>query len=216
MYEFNQLVKAKSAREEVNARGMMLSMSARLWTLFRLNMLFLIFCMPVITVPVSVVALSKVLLNIARGTESSLWVSFWAVFKTDFFKSQMAGLMMGTLGAAISLAGYAVIQYGGFFGALGAAWLIVFGLLWYFSACYLFPLIALVDITLVQCLRNALLLALIELKHNLLLLFPLALMAVCVLFFPVSLPLLLILFALCQYLVCVVVNKPIQKRIIKD
>lgn len=217
MDAFNQKVNTESTRgEAVKARGIMLSISARLWTLFRLNMLFLIFCIPVVTVPASAAALSKALISIVRGKDGSLWGDFWAAFKADFFKSLLAGLVMSLLGAAIGLTGYTVMQNGGFFGALGVAWLIVFGLLWYFGACYLFPLIALVDITLAQCLRNALLLAMIELKRNLLLLFPLALMAACALLVPVSLPLLLILFALCQYLVCVVVNKPIQKRIIRD
>lgn len=196
------------------ARGMALLLSARLWTLFRLNMLFLVCCLPIVTAPASASALSKALMNIVREQDDSLWGTFRTEFKADFCKSLLAGLAMGVLGGAIGLIGYAVMRSGGFAGALGVAWLIVMELLWYFAACYLFPLIALVNLTPAQCLRNALLLAVIELKRNLLLLFPPALMAICALLFPASLPLLLILFAVCQYLVCIVVNPPIQKRVI--
>jgi uncharacterized membrane protein YesL len=217
MNTLNQKQNSDNARKrQAKAYGMMLSISARLWELFSLNLLFIIFCIPVVTVPASLSALSKTLLNIVRGKDAGIWSEFRTEFKTDFFKSLLAGLVMGALGAALGLIGYAVMSFGGFIGALGVAWLIVLGSLWYFAGCYLFALIALVDITPAQCLRNALLLSLIELKHNLLLLFPLGLMVAVVLLVAVSLPLLLIMFALCQYLVCVVVIKPIQKRIIKQ
>lgn len=196
------------------ASGITLSVSSTAWCLLRLNMLFLVFCVPVITAPAATAAMAKVLMSVTRGEDVGLWRSFWSEFKADFFKALYAGLVLAALAAAVGLIGYTVAQCGGFIDALGVAFIIVFGLWLYVVACYLFALIASVELSLSHCLRNAVLLALVEPKQNLLLLIPFALLAACVLLFPISLPLLLfVIFSLCQFIVCMIVDRVIQKRI---
>lgn len=196
------------------ASGITLSVSSTAWCLLRLNMLFLVFCVPVITVPAATAAMTKVLLKITGGEDVGLWRVFWAEFIADFFKALKAGLILTVLATAVGIIGYTVLLFGGFIGALGVAFMIVSGLWLYVAACYLFALIVSVDLSLSNCVRNAVLLALVEPKQNLLLLIPFALLAACVLLFPISLPLLLfVMFSLCQFIVCMIVNKVIQKRI---
>ncbi len=186
------------------------------WLLLRLNVMFLVFCIPVLTAPAALSAMTKVLMNIVRNKDSSLLSDFLRAFKESFLKSLAAGLIMGAFMAAVFFAGYSVYtSFGGFIGYLGIALIIVLGAFVYFALCYLFPLIVTVDISLKQCVWNSFALALTELRRNLLLLMPLALVAACALLYPVSLPLLIfIMFALCEYIVCLTVAGVIHKRII--
>jgi uncharacterized membrane protein YesL len=198
------------------ASGITLSVSSMAWHLLRLNLLFLVFSIPILTAPAAAAAMTKVLMKLTRGDDADVWRVFWAEFKTGFFKAFMAGLIIIVLAAVVGLIGYMVMQLGGLIGALGVAFIIVFGLWLYVSSCYLFVLISTVDLSLLNCVRNAVLLALLETKQNLLLLIPLVLMAACAALFPVSLPLLLfVMFSLCQLMVCTVTGKVIQKRIIE-
>lgn len=209
------------AKDKTNSKGLQkasgitLSVSSTAWYLVRLNLLFIIFCVPVITAPAAAAAMTKVLAKISKGEEADLWRVYWPEFKANFFIALKAGLVFIALAAAVGSIGYMVMQFYGFIGALGIAFIIVFGLWLYTAACYLFVLITTVELSLKNCLRNAVLLAILEPKQNLLLLIPLTLMISCVLLFPISLPLLLfMMFSLSQLIVCTVTGKVIQKRII--
>jgi uncharacterized membrane protein YesL len=169
----------------------------------------------VITAPVAAAAMTKVLIRITKGDDADIWRVFWSEFKAGFYMAFKAGLIFVALAAAVVSIGYVVMQFGGFIGALGIAFIIVLGLWLYISVCYMFVIITTVELSLRNCLRNALLLALLEPKQNVLLLIPLVLIIACVLLFPVSLPLLLfVMFSLSQFIVCAVVNKVIERRII--
>ncbi len=197
------------------ASGVTLSVSSMAWCLLRLNVLFLIFCVPVVTAPAAAAAMNKVLMKVTRGDDPHVWRVFWTEFKSVFLKALIAGLILTVLAAAIGIIGYIAMIRGGFIGAMGVAIIIVFGLWLYVFACYLFVMIATIELSLKDCIHNAALLALIEPKQNLFLLIPLVLMAACAALFPISLPLLLfVMFSLCQFIVCTVVGKVIQKRII--
>lgn len=191
------------------------SLSSKLWLMMRLNILFLVFCIPILTIPASVTAMTKVLMAYIKEDDCAVWSCYWREFKDSFIKSIGAGLIMGVFIAAVLLIGYGIYALsGGFVRALGIGIIIVFEVLIYIILCYLFALIATVHIGLKQCLKNAFLLMMIEFKHNLLLLMPLGLLIASVLLYPVTLPLLaLIMFSLCQYIICKLVNGAIRRRI---
>lgn len=197
------------------ADGIVQSLSSKVWLLLRLNVLFLTFCVPVLTIPASVSGMTKALMNLVTKDDCELWNDFWREFRSGFWKSLAAGLAAAAVMAAVFFAGYAAYALSaGFISSLGVAFIIIFEALLFFALCYLFPILATVDIGLKHALKNSLLLAFIEIKHNALLLIPLALLAACVLLYPVSLPLLIfIIFSLCQFIVCTVVSGVIQKRI---
>ncbi|MGE5494118.1 MAG: DUF624 domain-containing protein [Burkholderiales bacterium] len=206
----------KRPRGGEKAEKLAQSLSARAWLLIRLNVLFLVFCIPVVTIPASVSAMTKVLMNLVMKDDCDLWHDFLREFRHDFLGSLVAGLVMGMLMAAVFFTGYAIYSFfDGFASSLGIAFIIFFEALLYIAACYLFAIITTVDISLKPAIKNSLLLALIEIKRNSLLIIPLALLAACVLLYPASLPLFVfIMFSLCQYIVCNVVPGAIKKRII--
>lgn len=198
------------------AEKLVQSLSARAWLLIRLNVLFLAFCIPVITIPASVSAMTKVLMNLVMKDDCELWNDFLREFRHGFFGSLAAGLVMGMLMAAVFFTGFAVYNFfAGFASSLGIAFIVFFEALLYIAACYLFAIITTVDISLKPAIKNSLLLTLIELKRNILLIIPLVLLAACVLLYPTSLPLLVfITFSLCQYIICNIVSGVIKKRIL--
>lgn len=202
-------------KDRIIARGTMLAICAKAWDMARLNMLFVALCIPVVTAPASFAAMTKVIMNAARGNDEPMMSAFWAEFRRNFVKNLAAGLIMAGLAAGVGAAGWTLLKIGGLAGTVGTAVVIWLEVWLSVSFCYLYPLMVTVDIRLSQCFRNAFLLALIEIKTNVILLIPLVLIGACVWFFPFTLPLMLfIVFALCQQMVCSVVGKVIQKRII--
>jgi uncharacterized membrane protein YesL len=199
-----------------SAERMAQSFSSTAWLLLRLNLLFLLFCIPVITAFASASAMAKVLMKHVKKDDFEIWNDFLKEFKSNFLKSTAAGLIMSACVAAVFFTGYFIhILFGGFAGSLGIAFIICFEALLYFSMCYLFPVISTVELSLGQSLKNSFLLALIGIRRNLLLLIPLVLLIACVLLYPVTLPLLIfVIFSLCQFVVCHTVSDVIQKRII--
>jgi uncharacterized membrane protein YesL len=202
------------ARPEKAANAALL-LCAKTWDIVRLNLLFVAFSIPVLTIPATLSGMTKVLMNTVRNGDADIWGDFFAEFKTGFLKSLKAGLAAGLPLAAAVFAGYAAGVAGGLAGTLGAAFAIVSGVYLYAAGCYLFPLLAAVDLRVGQCVKNAFLLPLAEIKRSALLVVPLALMAAAYLLLPYSFPLLLFaMFALCQMIVCRIVDPVIQKRII--
>lgn len=206
--------KPPSAKKWENA---MLSASTKLWVLLRLNVLFIVFGAALVTLPKATAAMCKVHLKLLRKGDCDVWRDFWREFRRGFLKSLAAGAVMAGLMAAVALAGW--VAYGaaqGFAGALVIALAAVCELYLLMACCYLFPMMALVDLSAMQSVKNALLLPLIELKCSLLLILPLAMVAACILWFPYSLPFMVLgIFSMSAMLVCHSVNKPLQKRIIE-
>ena len=210
----------QQAHKKVSAakkwESVMLSASTILWVLLRLNVLFFVFGAALVTLPKATSAMCRVLLNLLRHGDCDVWRDFWCEFKSGILKSLAAAAVLAGLLAAVVLAGWTVYSMTeGFVSAMAIALTAVCGLYLLMACCYLFPMMALVDLSAIQSVKNALLLPLIERKRSLLLLMPLIMVAVSVLWLPYSLPFLALgVFALCAMLVCHIVNKVLQTRII--
>ncbi|MEM1485097.1 DUF624 domain-containing protein [Oscillospiraceae bacterium PP1C4] len=165
--------------------------------LFKLNLLFLLFCIPIITIPAALTAMSRLTLTMVQDKPHFLWRDFFDAFKANFKTSALAGLM---LFAGLFIAGYSAYFYGLstrtnalFYVPLGISLCLVYALT--VISFYLFPLIALVDLPLKVLIKNALLLTFICLPHNLATFAATGLLVfLFVGFFPVSLPFILIAF----------------------
>lgn len=145
-------------------------LSREFFELVKLNLLYLLFCVPVFTIPAATTAMCRIALTMLRDRNHFLWHDFFAAFKREFKWSTLLGL---PLLALILLCGGALRFYAA--AALSSpAWsipLLAAGallLLFLCAALYLFPMLALVDLPPRQALRNALLLALLCLPRNLL------------------------------------------------
>lgn len=65
------------------------------WTLAKLNLLMIVFSLPVFTIPAMLCAADRVAVQLARNGYVLLWEEFRDEFKADFFKSLPLGLLFG-------------------------------------------------------------------------------------------------------------------------
>ena len=187
------------------------------WKLISLNLLVLAFSIPVITIPAAFCGMNRVLIKLYRDGNCFVWDAFFKEFRANLWKAITFGLTCDlslvasyyflSLGASISQSGVEVITT-----ALGML-LLLFAVL--FSG-YVFVFLPTLDLKNGQITRNALIFMVTEWRTNLLILGIAALTAgFTIALFPLSLlPLSLGSISFMQYVICVAVNSPLQKRII--
>lgn len=163
------------------------------WNLILLNMLYVVFCLPVVTIPAATAAFTAELCDMIRDRPRMLVHRFWSVFKREFGPASLlglvgllcAGLLLGLLTAVLfflpPLFTYLVLP---------AAVILLF--LFCMAWIYVYPLLVLTQLPLRHILRNAVSLSLVCARHAA------AAAALCglllyyaLLYFPVSLPFLL-------------------------
>ena len=138
--------------------------------LVKLNLLFCAFCLPIVTIPAACAAMSKITVTMVRDRNHFLWTDFWAEFKTDFKKSTGAGALV-FLGIGAGVFGvwfYSKMLASStlFYLPLALSCLIVLVLT--VMGFYVFPMIALVDLSLKKIIQNSFLLTFVCLHYNLL------------------------------------------------
>lgn len=129
--------------------------------LLKLNLLFLLASLPVVTIPAAIKAMSRITLRMVRDENYFLWHDFWVAFKDDFWKSFFGGLLFLVAFALFTLS---IIVYW-IFGTEVHWALLIFAslslalLLWaYIASLYFFPMNAYVELTFWQLLKNSVLL----------------------------------------------------------
>lgn len=180
------------------------------WKLVGANLLFVLFSLPVLTLPAALCALNRVCILIYRKGNCFLWMEFKQEFRQSFWRSLPPAVWFGGL----TFAGY-------FFMSMGAAngmypvWCLIFwslGIL--FTAvgigwgAYFFALVPLLDQKNPGMLKNAFFLCMIQPGRMLLVLAVILGMAfaAAVLMPAFVVVLLLLWFAVMQLLVCYLVN----------
>ena len=63
----------------------------RLGDIIILNMIFVVGCIPVITIGTSLSALYAVAMKMARGEDPSVWKEFWKAYKRNFRPATISG-----------------------------------------------------------------------------------------------------------------------------
>lgn len=189
------------------------------WQLVWANMLFVLFSLPVITMPAALCALNRVCILIYRNGHCFLWTEFWKEFRSSFLRSLLPGLLFGVL-----------LFVGYFFMSLAAAnahfpvWCLIF---WFVGivaavagACwgaYFFALVPLLDGKNPVVLKNAYLLCFLRPGSALLVLGTLLGMCfVAMVLMPIFIvALLLFWFVLMQYIICYLVNDVAEDYILR-
>lgn len=143
------------------------SFMSRIADLVILNLLWLLFCLPVFTIGVSTAAMYRVTLNQVRGEGGGVVRSFWAAFKLNFKQGVLLFLilLLPTL-----LVIYELWLY--LSGAVSQSlWM---GVIFCFPAllvaligAYIYPLLAQFDNTIKNTIKNACLLAIGNLPYSL-------------------------------------------------
>lgn len=166
----------------------------RLWChlgqLTSTNLLFLLFSLPVITIPASYTALSRVTAMIVRNEPVSVWEDFFGAFRSNFVSSLAVGL--ATMSAPV-LAFYAVPFYRTYAEQnpvflLPLAIVVLATVFQILMSFYAYPMLSSLDMKARTVIRNSALLTLVKLPRNLLvLLLVAAIWVVVTLLLPLSL-----------------------------
>lgn len=148
--------------------------------LIGLNLLYLLCCLPVITIPAATCGLHRVILNMVRETRyEGVFHGFFAEFRTHFLKRTVFGLLL--LLAPASIACYPII-----FGMEGSAVVItttISVLLYFCITKYFYPLLVLLDVDIWANFKNACIMAVVEWRTTLQLLITAGLLDLMLLLF---------------------------------
>lgn len=187
------------------------------WKLIGVNLLFILFSLPVITLPAALCAMNRVLIKLVRDSNVFLWEEFRDEFKGDFLRSLPLGLLFGGL----LFLGYFLLSLGmGNYTSLIGMMFFALGLvLLFFSlsrAIYAFLMRAMFSLKNRDILKNANIMAAARGGRGLI---ATAIVLIgfllAFLFFPYSLAVVILFgFSLTNYTLCFILNDPIEEKII--
>lgn len=171
-----------------------------LFELLKLNLLFVVFCIPIITIPAALTGVHRVLVMMVRDEPVFLWREFIKSFRREFLRSTLLGwaLALALFASFFGVQFYYQMAQNMMFMYLPLALVGAVGITLLFMGFYLFPLLALVELPLKQLIRNTFLLACLRMPYNLSALAVNGILGfLLVLFFPLSITIcFLIIFSL--------------------
>lgn len=154
--------------------------------LIKVNLLFLVFSIPIITIGPSFSAMTYILRNFSLEKPVFLFSDFFDEFKKNFKKSFLFSIISAILIVVLSISGYyyyTMFEVNVLYKVLFCI-LIFIALILSFSSYYVYPMIVTLELKLFDILKNALRFAFIGLKQNILImLISLLLVIPVVLFF---------------------------------
>ncbi len=139
------------------------------WTLIKLNLLFVLFCIPVVTIPAATTASIKITLNMVREKNFFLWFEFFKCFKQEFKKSTVAGFIL-VICLALSVAGIiysGASELGDFASNVITGTEIAVLFISILLSMYVYPMIAITYLNIGTIFKNALILIVVRLPYNL-------------------------------------------------
>lgn len=124
-----------------------------------LSILFLLFCLPVITIGPATTALYYTSIKVLRRERGYVWAEFWGCFRANFKMATILGLLFTAAYFLLAFNLSATVQGGkGYGGYLFGAYLAMIFVLTCL-ACYVYPLLSRFDLSFVKLLRLALYMA---------------------------------------------------------
>ena len=143
---------------------------SKIGDMFILNLIYVLSCIPVITIGASTTALYYTTLKMAENKESYVWRDYWKAFKMNLKQATAIWLVVFIGWAVISLD---VLLAGGFGTQLGtvvAVMMVIAAVFLGVLSLYVFPLLARFDNTVMRTMKNAVLIAIRHLPSTVLIL----------------------------------------------
>ena len=147
----------------------------RIFDVFVLNVLWLLCCLPIVTIGPATTAFSYAMINLVRGEETYVSRDFFRAFRTSFKQSLIAGLLLMAVGAFLAVDIYIAYKSGTGIYTFFMVLFFIFFVLWCFVTLYTIPLIAKFDNSLKNTLIQAFTLSIRNFPKTLMMLFVLAL-----------------------------------------
>ena len=185
-------------------KNMVLTIWREIFTLIRANLCFLLFCAPIVTIPAAVTALYGVCVDAIQGKQCAVFKNFLKTVRFQFFQSWGAFALLGVLEFIAAFGAWFYFSRGNLIaGALGLGMTAV-AVVTLLAFPYCFCMLARVNLSLIQVLKNSFLMVFLNLKFSIcggVLAF--ALLTVLILFWLYMIPaILLCALALTAYLSC--------------
>ena len=190
-----------------NYEGPLFTFLSRLADLFWLNLLFILCCIPVITIGAASTALYYVTLKMAKDEEGYITKSYFKSFKENFVQATV--IWIGFLLIGIIMITDLRIANGGniaeafnsaAFGNVVMVAVFVMGIIVLMTGAYVFPILAQFDNTIRNTVKNAFLISIRHLPYTIAILFITAIPVVLIWFFPALFILVLIMFSVTAYI----------------
>ena len=215
---YNKEPKKEIAKDDQPRAGAVLFFSVlwqQFWEICKLNLLLILFSLPLITIPTTLVASNKVLAFMLMDKPLYTFETFFDTFKKEWKKASIVGLIYFPFLLLSFFAMYFYSQvYDNFFfycvAMLSSAALLIVGF-------YLFTMVAVIELKIKDIFKNALLMTFLCMPQNVLtLLIIVGLTLLVVLFLPPTITIvILIFFALIDYLAVFCAYNGLRKYIIK-
>lgn len=140
----------------------------KFWDIIKINLLFLITCIPIVTIGPALSGMTFVLRNYTREEHAFLWQDYWDAFKSNFKDSFIVGI------TTILLAGLSFFVSGFYYQRLNDSniYYILWGISLFFmvailfSSYYIYLMIVTLDLKLKDMVKNAIIFAFLGLKQN--------------------------------------------------
>ena len=197
-----------------NFEGPVFTFLSRLADLFWLNLLFIVCCIPVITIGAATTALYYVTLKMAKDEEGYITRSYFKSFKENFMQATVIWIGFLVLGI-IMIMDLRIVNGGNaaeVFSspALGNVIMVavfVMGVVFLMTGTYVFPILAQFDNTTRNTVKNAFLISIRHLPYTIGMLIITALPIALIWFFPALFILVLIMFSATAYFNSIIFNK---------
>ncbi len=168
----------------------------KFWKLVQLNLLFIVCCIPIVTIGPAICGMTYVLRNFANEKPTFLLSDFWDAFKSNW--KQGFGLWLiftlVSIVAGVAFFWYFVNSSTSLIMLIPFALCILLCLTLLFMQFYVYLMAVTVELKLKHILKNSLIFAFLGLKTNLITAFFVLLIVIpCALFFPLTLPIILLL-----------------------
>ena len=187
----------------------------RFWKLVSLNLLYVLVCIPVITIGPATIAMATILRRYSEEKLTYVWSDFFETFRACFKTGLLYSIMFVVPFALTGYAAYFYLlqaQQVPFAYALFGVMLLAFlGIV--LSGLYAVILIGSVALTLRQIVKNALILSVVAVRQNALILLLWLIGAACVLLlFPASLLLVLLFLPATMWYAAVYIGNPVVRK----
>lgn len=190
-----------------NFEGPVFTFLSRLADLIWLNLLFIICCIPVVTIGAATTALYYVTLKMVKDEEGYITRSYFKAFRDNFVQATVIWLVFLAV-IVVMFLDFRIAKVGDMSALIGSGRIndvvivavgvmaIILGM----TLTYVFPLLARFDNTVVNTVKNAFLISIRHLPYTFLMMIIQAVPVVLIWFFPALLILVLIMFSVVAYI----------------
>lgn len=209
-------------KNETQRKGLLLFshlLISKFWDILKLNILFIIYSIPIITIGPAFGAMTSITMSMVQGKHIFIFSDFHEAFKANWKQSLICGLLnsMVFILLNISVPFYFKLSQDNYMFFFIFFFLLFISLLFALTWLYIYPLLTTVSLSIKDVFKNAFLLSIACFKNTLLgSLICWAILLINIILFPFSFPFILIFtFGFLSFIVSFTTWSGIQKYIIK-